>query len=358
MWLLWVLTFFKEFRIALALINEHNTKYDTMNRKLIFALLPMAVMMLSNCSKDSGKVADTAQEERIIAANTLDTIIKVSIDDFEIPIYLSIPDGCESESLPAVVVMHGSYGMWSKNDPSSETMSGQFTEWQNILAENCMIGAFVDSYTGRGVTTRTGEWRELPSNIRISAQFQRTKDANAALTFLQNLKYDDGSNVVQGTKIVLLGFSDGASAVLASLIDLDKVPQGFEWTQSADGKSYTASDGILSPQTKPQTGFAGGIFYYGGSVGYNYFGKHPCNVENLQENVFYPYAPMLFQIPSDDELTENTLCLIDVLQSKEAPIEMLYYEGMSHGFDFDDVPESEQARTSTINWIKSNLNMN
>ena len=329
-----------------------------MNKQLIFVLLPIAILTLSNCSKDDGSSVGKAQEERIIAASTTDTIIKVSVDDFEIPIYLSIPEECAAQTFQAVVVMHGSYGMWSNNDPDSGKMSGQFTEWQNILAENCMVGAFVDSYTGRGVVSRTGKWRELPSNFRISAQFQRTKDANAALAFLQNLKYQDGSPIVQANKIVLLGFSDGASAVLASLIDTGRVPQEFEWTQSEDGKTYTSSDGVLPPQTKPKIGYAGGIYYYGGAVGYNYWGKHPCNLETSEDNVFYPYAPMLFQIPSDDALTENTLCLIEVLESKEAPIELLYYEGMPHGFDFDDVPESETARTSTINWIKDLLDMN
>ncbi len=329
-----------------------------MNKQLIFVLLPIVILMLSNCSKDEGSGIGKAQEKRVIAASTTDTIIKVSVDDFEIPLYVSIPDECETAPFPAVVVMHGSYGMWSNNDPNSEKMSGQFTEWQDILAQNCMVGVFVDSYTGRGVTSRTGKWRELPSNFRISAQFQRTKDANASLAFLQNLKYPDGASIVQANKIILLGFSDGASAVLASLIDTDKVPQGFEWTQSEDGTTYTSTDGVLPPQAKPEIGYAGGIYYYGGAVGYNYWGKHPCNLETLEDNVFYPYAPMLFQIPSDDNLTENTLCLIDVLESKEAPIELLYYEDMPHGFDFDDVPESETARTATINWIKDILNMN
>ncbi len=329
-----------------------------MNKKQIFVLLTMAMLTLSNCGKDDGSGVGTAQKERIIAASTTDTIIKVSVDDFEIPIYLSIPDGCDMRAFPAVVVMHGSDGMWSNNNPNSEKMSGQFTEWQDILAQNCIVGAFVDSYTGRGVITRTGKWREIPSNFRISAQFQRPKDANAALSLLQNLKYPDGSSIVHANKIALLGFSDGASSILASLIDPDKVPQKFEWTQSADGKTYTSSNGVLPPQDKPEVGYAGGVYYYGGAVGYNYWGKHPCTIQNLEDNVYFPYAPMLFQIPADDSLTENTLCLIDVLESKGAPIEMLFYEGMPHGFDFDGLPESEEARATTINWIKKIFDMN
>ena len=317
------------------------------------------LIFFSSCSNDRDVfplVTEVGEVE--ITASTTDTIVTIVVNNMKVPVYLSIPEGCNHESHPAVVVMHGSYGLWYQNNPDSKVMSGQFTEWQNILAQNCIVGAFVDSYTWRGVTTRTEKWRDLPDNIRISAQFIRPRDANAALTLLQNLKYEDGSAVVQKEDIALLGFSDGATAIASTLIDLDKVPKDFEWTQSEDGNEYDASDGILPPQPKPEVGFAGGVFYYGGSVGFNYWGKHPCGSEAMEGNVFYPYAPMLYQIPANDVLSENTLCLIDILKEKGAPVQMEYYEGASHGFDYDDIPESDLARQRTINWLKDLLNMN
>lgn len=329
------------------------------SRKLNLLIFFGILIFFSSCSNDRDAFPLVTEVGEIeVTATTTDTIVNILVDNMKVPVYLSIPTDCNHENHPAVVVMHGSYGLWYQNTPDSKVMSGQFTEWQNILAENCIVGAFVDSYTGRGVTKRTGVWRELPDNIRISAQFVRPRDANATLTLLQNLKYKDGTPVVRKKDIALLGFSDGATAVASTLIDTDKIPKDFEWTQSEDGKTYDASDGILPPLPKPEVGFAGGVFYYGGSVGYNYWGKHPCGLEVLEENVFYPYAPMLYQIPSDDNLTKNTLCLIDVLTDKGAPVEMEYYEGASHGFDFDDIPESEQAREHTINWLKNILNMN
>lgn len=287
-----------------------------------------------------------------ITENTTETIVYISVDDFEIPVFLSIPDGCENTPLPAVVVMHGSNGLWTNNDPESRTMSGQFIEWQNILKQNCIIGAFVDSYSARGVITRTGKWRELPDNFRISAQFERSKDANATLSMLQNLKYDNGNDVVKQGDIAILGFSDGATAVAATLMDTDVVPDGFKWTQSQDDKEYDSSDGVSPPQSKPQKGFAGGVFYYGGSVGYNYWGKHPCGDEAIESNVFYPYAPILYNIPENGFLTENTLCMINVLKEKGASVELNLYEDVGHGFDFDDVPQSTTARNNTIKWLK------
>ncbi|MEM9078331.1 MAG: hypothetical protein AAGC43_14910 [Bacteroidota bacterium] len=320
--------------------------------KRIFRLFLIANLILVGCSDDGKDELDSSSVERTVTVNTRDTIVRMPVDSYEIPVFLSIPEGCEGQALSAMVVMHGSDGMWTNNNPNSETMSGQFTQWQSILSENCIVGAFVDSYSSRGVITRTGKWRELPDNFKISAQFERPKDANAALALLKNLKYGDGSPVITSKNIGLLGFSDGASAVMATMLDTERVFEDFEWTQSQDGKTYNVSDGVLAPQDRPDIGFSGAVFYYGGSVGYNYFGKHPCGSEALDGNFFYPYAPMLFQIPSKDVLSENTLCLVDVLETKGAPVEMYYYDGVSHGFDFDGLPESETARKRTIDWFK------
>ncbi|PRX57446.1 dienelactone hydrolase family protein [Flagellimonas meridianipacifica] len=325
-----------------------NTTRKKIALKLIFAL----VLVCFGCSNDSENNLGSLQNAQIIPSGTSKTLVQIPVGDYEIPVFLSIPEGCPDGPLPAVVVMHGSDGMWTNKDPSSETMSGQFIQWQNLLAENCIVGAFVDSYSGRGVTTRTGKWRELPDNFKISAQFERPKDANAALSLLQNLEYEDGSPIVEEENIALLGFSDGASAVVATMLDTNRVSKDFEWTQSQNGKEYGFSDGVLPPQSKPEIGFSGAVFYYGGSVGYNYFGKHPCGSQATEGNVFLPYAPILFQIPSNDVLTENTLCLFEVLKSKEAPVEMNYYEGVAHGFDFDGLPESDLARKRAIEWFK------
>ncbi|MEW2921039.1 hypothetical protein AB1A65_06190 [Muricauda sp. ANG21] len=312
-----------------------------------------------SCSNDRSSLLDGQIEDVKLSATTTDTVVYALVDNVKVPVYLSIPKECSNNGpFPAVVVMHGSYGLWYQNSPDSKTLSGQFKEWQTILAQNCIVSAFVDSYTERGVITRTGKWAELPNNIRISAQFVRPRDANATLALLQNLKYEDGASVVRGEDIALLGFSDGATSVASTLIDTDKVPEDFEWTQSDDGKIYDASDGILSPQPKPELGFSAGVFYYGGSVGYNYWGKHPCGLEVLDENVFYPYAPMLYHIPGNDNLTENTLCMLNLLEEKGAPVESYFYNDADHSFDYDDIPESKLARNRTIAWLKEVWSMN
>ena len=336
-------------------MKQHPKSSKNLNLLLFIGILIFFV----SCSNDRSSLLEEAIEDVQLSASTSDTIVYALVDNVKVPVYLSIPKDCtENGPFPAVVVMHGSYGLWYQNDINSKTLSGQFKEWQAILSQNCIASAFVDSYTERGVITRTGKWAELPNNIRISAQFVRPRDANATLTLLQNLKYEDGTTVIRENDIALLGFSDGATAVASTLIDTDKVPNDFEWTQSNDGTIYDKSDGIMPPQNKPDIGFAGGVFYYGGSVGYNYWGKHPCGSDAMEGNVFYPYAPMLYQIPSEDNLTENTICMVDLLTEKGAPIEMYFYKGASHSFDYDDIPESKLARDRTIAWLKEIWSMN
>lgn len=295
---------------------------------------------------------DDGLGNKVITTGTKDTILYMSVDNVKVPVYLSIPKNCNGKQMPAIVVMHGSGGMWTKRDFSTKTMSRAFREWQSIFNKNCIVGAFVDSYNPRGVAARTGKWKKLPHNFKISTQFVRPKDANTTLALLQNLKYDDGRSIVDGKDIAVMGFSDGAGAVASTLMDTDRIPKGFEWKQSRDGKKYGIADGVLPPQTKPKKGFSAGVFYYGGSVGYNYWGKHPCGSKAMKQNVFYPYAPILYNVPENGYLTKNTLCMVNLLKKKNAPVKLNLYKGVGHGFDRDDVPQSKTARKKTIKWLK------
>lgn len=320
-------------------------------------LLVLSVCFIS-CSEDNdGLPSVTDAPEIIMAQSTLDTIIYVQIQQDKIPIYLSVPEGCGNENYPAVVVMHGSGGMWSNDDPTTGKMSSQNRDWREIFDNNCIIGAFVDSYSGRNVKERSGKWTDAPDNFRISSQFVRPRDANMALEILKNLKLDNGKPLVRPNDIALLGFSDGASALAATLYDTDSTPADWEWTQSFDGNKYDASSGVQPPQPKPESGFAGGVFYYGGSSGYGYWGPGPCNENAFVENIYRPYAPILYQIPSKGYLTENTLCMVDLLEEKGVLVKHHIYEGVGHGFDTEGKEQSEMARKNAINWLKTLLHI-
>lgn len=324
-------------------------------------LIPLClVVFYSSCGKDDTTfLSKTGNTETFISLSTSDTILYAVVDNAKVPVYLSIPKECGNKDYPAVVVLHGSDGMWKNNNPEGGVMSGQNTEWRKLFDDNCIIGAYVDSYSPRGTKERTGKWTTAPDNFKISSQFVRPRDANAALSLLRNLKFNDGSKVVRSKDVGLLGFSDGASAVAATLYNSKSTPPDWEWTQKFNEKEYDTSSGVRNPADIPvDGGFAGGVFYYGGSGGYDYWGSNPCSENALNNNVYNIYAPMLYQIPADGYLTENTICSFNLLKSRGTQVEMNIYEGVGHGFDFDHLEQSYIARNSTINWFKSILNIN
>ncbi len=333
-------------------------KKESKSIKSFNLLVPFAFLLCIACSKDDGPGFNyPISEEVVVSSMTTDTIVYVKVNNSTVPIYISIPEGCDNLNYPAVVVMHGSDGMWHDHDINTGKMSGQNNEWRELFDQNCMVGVYVDSYSGRGTPTRRGDWEDPPKNFKISSQFIRPRDANAALALIKELKYEDGTKLVRPEDVGLVGFSDGAASVAATLFDTDAIPEGWKWEQSFGGKKYYESDGVLPPEPNPEAGFAGGIFYYGGSVAHNYFGKHPCGDEAFEKNFFQPYAPMLYQIPTEGYLTENTLCMVYLLQHKEIPVELNFYEGVGHGFDFEDTNQSAQGRASSISWLRALLHM-
>jgi hypothetical protein len=318
------------------------------------ALLTVAILLFSSCNKDDNPFGSPSSGASItLSSKSNDTLVYTKVGNARIPVYISIPEDCNMKDYPAVMVLHGSDGMWLDHDSSQGKMSGQFTEWKSFLNENCIAAVFVDSYSGRGVQTRTGKWTTAPDNFKISSQFIRSRDANAALKLLQEMKFSNGQPVIRKNQVALLGFSDGASAVAATLYDTDTTPEGWEWTQTFDGQSYDTNSGVIPPEPRPTDGFAGGIFYYGGSGAYNYWGKSPCSNDAMEGNVFQPYAPMLYQVPSEGYLSENTLCQVALLKEKGLPVEIRIYQGVGHGFDFDKVEQSGLARTVSIEWLKN-----
>ncbi|WP_420603066.1 dienelactone hydrolase family protein [Flagellimonas sp.] len=311
------------------------------------------------CGKDDdGSLSNLPSKGAQLLAGSTDTIVYVSVDNVNVPIYLSIPKDCGAKDFPAVVVKHGSGGLWKDDNPSRGVLSSQFREWKNLLSENCMVGAFVDSYTGAGAVERSGKWDTPPETFRISTQFVRPRYANAALTFLRNLTFDDGSKVVRPKDIGILGFSDGGGAVFATLYDSSSTPPNWKWTQKYDGKEYTEADGVRAPPEIPfDGGFKGGVFYYGGVYGHGYWGGNPCDHDAMTDNIYQVYAPMQFHIPAKGYLAENALCMIDLLIEKQNPVELNLYEGVGHGFDTDEAEQSLRARNNTINWFKQLFNM-
>jgi dienelactone hydrolase len=291
----------------------------------------------------------------VLPMTTTDTILYVTVNGDQVPVYISIPTDCPQKALPAVVLLHGSGGMWQDDDRDAGVMSRQNREWRALFDANCFVGVYIDSYTPRGCVERAGDWATAPKEFLISSEFVRPYDAYAAMSLLKTLSWPNGIRIVNSEKIGILGFSDGATSLLATLYDTDKTPEGWQWTQKYD-KEYTSADGIKPPAARPEEGgFACGVFYYGGSVGNSYWGGNPCTNQNF---MYENYAPILYQIPADGYLTENTLCAFAHLESIDAPVTKYIYDGSGHGFDADGttVANSELARTRSIDWFKKYFN--
>ncbi len=292
----------------------------------------------------------------IIPKEIKDTIVFVQSKGVMVTVYLSFPANCNLVNKPAVVVLHGFGGMWKDNDPDQGIMSRQNREWREILDQECIVGAYVDSYSPRGCVEREGKWETPPEAFDISSQFVRPYDAYAALNLLKNLVDEAGQSIVHADQVGILGFSDGATAVAATLFDANFTPSVWEWTQKYDGEEFTKPDGVEAPYVREAgESFACGIFYYGGSVGNSYWGGNPCSSPDY---IYSNYAPLLYHLPENGYLTENTLCSYDKLKNRGAQVEKYIYENATHGFDGDKGDEKEHsdlARARTIEWLRSHF---
>ncbi|WP_431128816.1 dienelactone hydrolase family protein [Flagellimonas flava] len=325
----------------------------TKHSNLLKLLAPLiAIVHLCSCNKDD---VPGQNKEIQVSANTRDTIVYVNVDNDQVPVILSIPES--AEPMPAVVVMHGSGGLWKDDDPNTGEPSRQFEEWCQILTQNGFVCALVGSYVPRGTPERKGKYKDPPYAFRISGEFVRPRDAYATLEMLRGLHNPDGSKVVRGKDAGILGFSHGGNAVAATLYDTSLTPKDWKWTQSFDGKDYDTSSGVRAPANKPEDGgFAAGVIYYGGSVAHGYWGGDPCSDDAMDEIIYGPYAPLRHNIAEDGYLAENTICLYELLKAKGFPVETKIYKDVGHGFDDDGLKQSEEAREDTMNFFKKYLN--
>lgn len=177
---------------------------------------------------------------------------------------------------PAVLMMHGCAGAGSS----------LYDDWGSKLAKLGYAVLLVDSFTPRGAGNQCGN-----GDTGVSEVYDRPLDALAGYDYLVN-------NVgVSSGRVVLLGWSHGASSTLATL-----------W----EGQTR-----------KP---FVGGVVFYAGCGLYNHITKP------------YPYAPLYMHHGTDDQTTLLSSCT--TLIGHEAAdkgtsrkISMTTYNAAGHSFD-------------------------
>jgi dienelactone hydrolase len=323
---------------------------------LLFFLLVVALMPSCNNDDNSGNGPILIEPD----ASAVVLEVKSKADNKMIPVYIAFPAD-RSEPLKGVVLLHGSGGPWDTEDTDGDTIadkcnvgipSKQNEAWRDLLLDNGMVSAFPDSYSPRGTCENQGAYKDPPKRFLISGTFIRNRDAYAALELLRRLVWKDTKEpVMDPDNIALVGFSDGATSVISTVYDTEATPTGWKWEQSIDDITYTQQ--IKPPAEKPEAGgYKAAVCYYAGSYHHGYYG----DICDAGEGIYRTYCDVLFHLPMDDSLTENTECLMATMaQNGGGKATAQYYDNTDHAFDGDEEPASTQARALTIDFIKEKL---
>jgi len=219
-----------------------------------------------------------AQEEVIIPT----TVQKGFADLNGISAKLFLTEGAEGVKKPMVILLHGCGGAYQKNGLLSERM----LEYTKLMNENGWNALVLDSFKSRHVRQIC---TEKYSN-RTVTQGMRVQDVLDTMIFLS------AQNYVDVDRIALIGWSNGASTVLAATNLNNSVIQSFN--------------------IKPKVA---AIFYPG------------CNTD--RKKGYSPSAPLLLQIGAVDDWTPPLPCRLMVQEASEPKPKMIEYENSYHGFD-------------------------
>jgi dienelactone hydrolase len=206
------------------------------------------------------------------------------------------PENSTSKKVPAVIAMHGCGGMYSSVKSKRESLSARHQLMADLLVAEGYAVLFPDSFRSRG----TEEICTIENKQRIITQKKRRLDAQGALVWLQS------RNDILPDKIAILGWSHGASAVLATLNA--RQPAVATWNF----------------RTPPTPYFRAGVAFYPG-----------CR-DSLNSNTGYSLAaPITFFIGGSDDWTAPEPCieLAENLKAAGEKASITVYPDAHHGFD-------------------------
>jgi len=221
-----------------------------------------------------------------------------SLDDpkTELVGYLFRPAAVAGKA-PAVVLMHGRAGAYSslaKGVYTADTLSMRHRFWARYWAERGYYAVVVDGFGPRGYPGgfEAGTYDDRPD--AINEVTVRPLDAYGALKYLRRL------SGVDGDRIGLMGWSNGASATLATMAD-DK------------------------PGDMRTLGFRAALAFYPG-----------CGLKRrFDRNGYKPYAPVRLFMGTADEEVSPALCKALVARSRglKGDIDLVLYPDATHSFD-------------------------
>ncbi|MGA0601884.1 dienelactone hydrolase family protein [Caulobacter sp. KR2-114] len=225
--------------------------------------------------------------------------------------YLVEPEG-RSAPEPAIVLMHGRSGAYSKGadgDYSARTLRRRDIGWARFWRDRGYAVLLVDSFGPRGFPQgfAAGTHDERPASV--DEVTVRPFDAYGALTYLRRRPE------VAGDRVGLMGWSNGASATLATM----------------------AVDGAASGGRAGGRGFRAAAAFYPG-----------CGLNDAFAGGYRPYAPVKLFIGTADEEVSPEACR--KLAARNARlgggVEITVYPDATH--DFDDPANHRQDNPANV----------
>ncbi len=182
---------------------------------------------------------------------------------------------------PALVLLHGCGGMYT----SQGYVTASYRDWLERLGEQGYVALLVDSFNPRGYRSIC-EIQKRP----ILVSRERVDDAYAALQWLAGQPY------VKADRIGLIGWSNGGSGTLYSLL----------------------------PANRREPGFRSAVAFYPG-----------CTTLARATTPYRPYAPLLILSGEADDWTPAAPCmrLADGARAAGSTVTIVTYPGVYHSFD-------------------------
>ena len=210
------------------------------------------------------------------------------------------PDA-SSEVFPAVVALHGCDGMYGRLPGREERLSARHQAMADLLLAEGYAVLFPDSFNPRG----RRELCMLPAREQPITPDQRRLDVLGALDYLRS-RPD-----IAHERIALLGWSHGASAVLAAMNARHPVVAAYLARLREPGEFYLTA-----------------IAFYPG-----------CSLRAREG--YAPAAPIRIFIGESDDWTSPRACtmLAKAMEGMDEPLHVTTYPDTYHGFDAPRLPK-------------------
>ena len=252
-------------------------------------------------SATAGLILLLLQAAHPLAADTPERVTFLSADSGTTLVgYVYTPEGAHAAHVPAVVMMHGRVGPYSKRANGvydATTLSKRHQAWGRIWSEAGYVAIMVDGFGPRGYPEGFPRFSYGERPEEVNEVTVRPLDAYGALAYLRS-RPD-----VLPEHIGLIGWSNGGSAGLVTL--------------SID------APGIQKPNAR--TGFAAGLIFY-----------PACGLKGqFEEDGYVPYAPVQVFHGTADQETSSARCaaLVERSRKLDGEISITLYPGATHGFD-------------------------